>query len=278
MALPVPCPLTYGSRGSSLGLGMDRVICAGEVGTLHARVSRVGLHRGAVFNGCLALCRGMEPVLSGLPGFQMGGWFGDAKAGQAMTLTMWDSMDAAVESRRIEGEVRRRIIDEEGMAFISGLRYEIIGGQHETIGLGRASLARYARVVRAEGLTADGIETGGGVYRGWSAEPKPAGLCCRYLLADPQSGNATSLSLWASKDDQTATLDRAHRRKNEFVGRVDCRVNSVESYEVIGLALGDMSAESENAEVVDLRPMPRPVATLQNDVKNANAPSGLTSK
>ncbi len=85
----------------------------------------VGYSRAApgVGNGCKDRVR---PFVEQLPGNKGAYFLIDREGGKALTLTIWDSEEAALASDRSADESRSRTMDAAGVTMVSKDRYEVV--------------------------------------------------------------------------------------------------------------------------------------------------------
>lgn len=70
----------------------------------------------------------VAPMVAGLPGNADAFFFIDRAGGRALTLTIWESEDAAASSDRMADKSRDSTIAATGVALESRGRYEVVGG------------------------------------------------------------------------------------------------------------------------------------------------------
>lgn len=92
---------------------------------MYARTSSWAGTPGALEKWAELTARSVAPMVAGLPGNVGAYFFIDREGGRALTLTLWDTEDAALASDVAADQSRERTVTATGVELVDRGRYEV---------------------------------------------------------------------------------------------------------------------------------------------------------
>ena len=161
----------------------------------------------------------------GQPGFQGAYLLVDRQQGTLLAISVWESEQAMQQSEQAIAQLRAQAAQQVG-GTPTVARYEVAVAEG-------AGAAGYARVTRVQ-APADRLEEAIRNYREQvvPAAQQQAGFQGAYLLADRQTGQVLSITVWESEDALRQSEQMAEQQRGQAAQQMGASAPTVERYEI----------------------------------------------
>ena len=170
----------------------------------------------------------MVPALRQQPGFQGAMYLADRGSGKGISVTLWESEEAARAAEMQAAQMRAQATETMEIRQAPTVElYEAVVAEGE----GRGG---FARVTRVEGRPTQ-LDSGIRTYQEQTIPTlrEQAGFAGAYLGVDRQAGKAISFSVWESPDAMHRSEPAIAQQRAQIAEQVGAPVSTVEHYEVL---------------------------------------------
>ncbi len=170
----------------------------------------------------------MVPTLRQQQGFQNAIFVADRSSGKGISITLWDSEEAARAAEAQAQQMRAQARESMQIRETPTVElYEVAVADGDGVGA-------FTRATRVEG-TPDRLEEGIRTFREQTVPTLQgqAGYKGAYLLVDRQSGKAISFSVWESEEAMRQSEQAITQQRTQITQQMGASTPQVEQYEVL---------------------------------------------
>jgi heme-degrading monooxygenase HmoA len=210
-----------------------------------AKLIRGTIDPDAVDTAAAAVMQELAPRFLELPGARQGYWMADRASGNVLIVTTWSDEAAMQMASAADGRQRARIAERVGLHTRAVHSLEAIASHHDDpIGI---PVFRWARATWVEGLSPQlAAQVPARRPAVVADQARSPGYRGSHWLARTATGDGLALSFWDTEQDVRASAGGSRRRRRGLEREFRFRVDRVEHFEGIGVALA-ASAEPSAA-------------------------------
>jgi hypothetical protein len=205
-----------------------------------AKLVRGTIEPSAVDAAAWAVEHELIPRFLALRGARQGYWMAERSSGDVLIVTTWSDDAALRAASAADGEQRARIAERVGLRILAVNRLDVIAEHHDDpVGV---PVFRWTRATWLEGLSPR-LATGVPARRPAvvSEQVRSPGYRGSFWLASAATGDGLALSFWSEEDDLRASAGGSRKRRKGFERDFDFRVDRIDHYEALGVALAGSS-------------------------------------
>lgn len=171
------------------------------------------------------------------PGAQQGYWMAHRGSGRILIVTMWSDMASLESARGADGAERSTIADRIGLQIHAIHTMEVVA--HHNDDHAYRPVFRSVRATWASSLPSGSDERIPALYEQiLPDQSRSTGFRGSYWLADGATGTGLALSFWDGVDELETGGGASRRRRQQLQRQLGFAVQSVHTYEGLGVRLG----------------------------------------
>jgi heme-degrading monooxygenase HmoA len=201
-----------------------------------AKLVRGTIEPSAVDTAASAVMQELAPRFLALPGARQGYWMADRVTGSVLIVTIWSDDESMQAASATDGRQRAGIAERVELNIRAVHSLEVIASHHDDpIGI---PVFRWARATWVEGLSPQ-LATQVPTRRPAVVldQARSPGYRGSHWLARGATGDGLALSFWDTERDVRASVGGRQKRRKGLEREFRFRVDRVEHFEGIGVAL-----------------------------------------